>query len=284
MPPTVLVACDPATDDGSSVAFARTVARAAGRRHLGGDGRSHGGPRGRRGRRRPRPPRRRPELRALHAASAAAGLQRVISDERPLLTVVGSARGAVYGRTRVGSTVDRVLNGAARAVAVVPRGYWRMRCARSAVGLLPSAEGLRALRGAAELARAAGVPLVVLAILRRSPDAADAAAFAARLAPGLAAEPRCLGGREPARGHRRRGASERRDGADVRDRAGWTARRRAAPARRRARGRAPARVGAGRPLGARLARLRTPGRGAARGTARRVLAHARSPVLLVPRA
>ena len=77
------------------------------------------------------------------------------------------------------------------AVVVVPRGLQRTaRCARSAVGLLPTDESLRALRVGAALARAGGVPLLVLTVLRRSPDPADAAVLAARLAPAFAGEPR----------------------------------------------------------------------------------------------
>ena len=159
-----------------------------------------------------------------------------------------------------------------------------MRCARSAVGLLPSAEGLRALHGAAELARAAGVPLVVLVILRRSPDAADAAAFAARLAPGLAAEP---GASAAASLHAAIDAAARANGATVPmfetepDGPLVVEPRLLVGEPGDALLRASARVGL-LVLGSRA--YGPPGVVLPGGTARRVLAHARSPVLIVPRA
>lgn len=121
-----------------------------------------------------------------HAASAAAGLQRLIATDRPVLTVLGSAHDAAHGRVRVGGTAERVLHGAASAVAVVPRGHGERPLGTVAVGLLPTTDSRRALRTAAVLARAAGAPLLVLTVLRRSPDPADAARFAARLAPSPA--------------------------------------------------------------------------------------------------
>jgi nucleotide-binding universal stress UspA family protein len=75
-------------------------------------------------------------------------------------------------------------------VAIVPRGYAGDPLRSVGVGLVPGAEGRRALRAAAALARAVGAPLLVLTILRRSPDADDAAALAAQFAPGVAADTR----------------------------------------------------------------------------------------------
>jgi nucleotide-binding universal stress UspA family protein len=272
MPTTVLVACDPANDDRSPVTFARTVARALQAAvsevtvqttaNLVGDEAEY----------RVEPARSWPEVRELHAASAAAGLQRVIADERPLLAVVGSARGAAYGRTRVGSTADRVLNCASRAVAVVPRGYRADALRSVAVGLLPSVEGLRALRWSAALARAAGVPLVVLAILRHSPDAADAAALAARLAPGGVVESRASAA---ATLHAAIDAAARQDDARLVVEPHVLV---GEPAD--ALLRASARVGL-LVLGSRA--YGPPGVVLPGGTTRRVLEHARSPVLLVPR-
>ena len=118
-----------------------------------------------------------------HAASAAAGLQRLIATDRPVLTVLGSAHDAAHGRVRVGGTAERVLHGAASAVAVVPRGHGERPLGTVGVGLLPTTDSRRALRFAAALASAAHAPLLVLTVLRRSPDPADAARFAARLAP-----------------------------------------------------------------------------------------------------
>jgi nucleotide-binding universal stress UspA family protein len=104
--------------------------------------------------------------------------------------VLGSAHDAHYGRVRLGGTAERVIHGAGRAVVVVPRGYNAPGLRSVAVGLLPTDESLRALRVGAALARAGGVPLLVLTVLRRSPDPADAAVLAARLAPAFAGETR----------------------------------------------------------------------------------------------
>ena len=131
-----------------------------------------------------------------HAASAAAGLQRLIATDRPVLTVLGSAHDAAYGRVRVGGTAERVLHGAASAVAVVPRGHGERPLGTVGVGLLPTTDSRRALRFAAALASAAHAPLLVLTVLRRSPDPVDAARFAAHLAPAPA--PVRSGGRRDA--------------------------------------------------------------------------------------
>jgi len=123
--------------------------------------------------------------RVERASSAAAGLQRLIASERPVVTVLGSSRDAPHGRVRVGTTIERVLHGAPSPVAVVPRGRAERGLSSVAVGLLPNPDSLLALRFAAWLARLAAVPLLVLAVLRRSPSAADAAAYAACVAPAF---------------------------------------------------------------------------------------------------
>lgn len=125
-----------------------------------------------------------------HASSAAAGVQRLIAAEQPVLTVLGSSAAAAHGRVALGTTADRVLHGAARAVAVVPRGHGERALGAIGVGLLPTPESLRALHAAASLSRAAEVPLLVLTVLRRSPDVADATELAARLAPTTPASTR----------------------------------------------------------------------------------------------
>jgi nucleotide-binding universal stress UspA family protein len=178
MPPTVLVACESAGGDRSPTAFARALAPLLGARlslvHVR-DGEDHA----------PSPG---PDLRVWRAASSAAGLQELIAAERPVLAVLGSAHDALHGRVRLGGTAERVITGATRAVAVVPRGYDAPALRSVAVGLLPTDESLRALRVGSALARAGGVPLLVLTVLRRSPDPADAAVLAARLAPAFATE------------------------------------------------------------------------------------------------
>ena len=210
MQPTILVACDSATADRTAIGFGLTLARLLGARldavsiqppdgeserlagieiderddparalaeleaALGSEPRAH--------------------LRVLRASSPAAGLQRCIAAERPVLTVLGSAHRAAHGQVRLGGTAERVLHGASGAVAIVPRGRGDGRIDSIAVGLLPTAECRRALGAGAALARAAGVPLRVTTVLRRSPDPADAAAFALRLAPEGATRPGATAG------------------------------------------------------------------------------------------
>jgi nucleotide-binding universal stress UspA family protein len=176
MPPTVLVACDAASDDDGPVTFARTVSRLLGApvarvtvhadERLAGDEPDA------------LPARPRTDVRVVRAASAPAGLQRLLAEERPDLLIVGSAAAAALGRTRLGSTGERILHGAPCAVAVVPRGYSGGELHTFGVGVLPTSDGVQALRAAAALARATAVPLVALVILRRTPDAEDASALA----------------------------------------------------------------------------------------------------------
>src|SRR4051794_14521292 len=118
MRPTVLVACD--AEDRSPVTFARSVAGGLGARVLAGRPRSSGALAGVEADDGPAPSL--SDLRVELAASPAAGLQRLIAAEQPVLTVLGSASGAPLGRVRLGTTTERVLYGAPGPVAVVPRG------------------------------------------------------------------------------------------------------------------------------------------------------------------
>src|SRR3954453_22208032 len=140
MRPTLLVARDAGEDDRSAVTFGRTVGRAldagvvivnvrATERLAGAE--ADGTPAAAR--------RRLVGTRVLPAASPAAGLHRLIAAQRPLLTVLGSAHDAPYGRVRVGGTAERVLHGAPSAVALVPRGYGDRGLGAIGVGLLPNA-------------------------------------------------------------------------------------------------------------------------------------------------
>lgn len=163
--------------------FARTVARAFDARVLLVNVRSSGELAGVEADDGPVPPV--ADLRVEFAASPAAGLQRLISLERPVLTVLGSAHDATLGRVRLGTTTERVLHGAVSPVAIVPRGVGERAISSVAVGLLPTPESLLALKLAAALARAAAATLLVMTVLRRSPTAADAASFAAMVAPSF---------------------------------------------------------------------------------------------------
>src|SRR4051794_5744027 len=187
MPPTVLVGCVATDEDEPPLAFARGVAEALDAEVAPVNVRPSAtlvgceeddlgmviGP-----------------ARLEWASSAASGLQHVIARERPVLTVLGSARAAGHGRVRVGGTAQRVLTGTLSPVAVVPRGYAERPLRTIAVGLLPTPDAVRALRTAATLARAARARLIVVTVLRRSPDPADAAVLAARLASCVSSEGR----------------------------------------------------------------------------------------------
>src|SRR4051794_40868519 len=146
MRPAVLVGCVAASEDASPLAFARTIAGAFGARVDAVTVRAAGALAGEEGE--PRAPLG-AGVRVERAASAAAGLQRLIATERPVLAVLGSARGAAHGRVATGATAERVLHGAARPVAIVPRGYGDRPLETIAVGLLPTPDALRALRAAA---------------------------------------------------------------------------------------------------------------------------------------
>src|SRR5215211_3968697 len=146
MPPTVLVACDPTSGDRSPVSFARAMARLLGARVSPVNVRASGGLAGAEPDDAPPPG---PELRVWRAASPAAGLQELISAERPVLAVLGSAHGASHGRVNLGGTAERVLTGSGCPVVVVPRGHGAPPIQSIGVGLLPSAESLRALRAGA---------------------------------------------------------------------------------------------------------------------------------------
>src|SRR4051794_16534874 len=98
MRPTVLVACDSADDDGSAQAFARIVASALGATMALVNVRTSESLTGTEPDIGSVPVRSRPNVRVLRAPSPAAGLQRLIAAERPLLTVLGSAHDATHGR------------------------------------------------------------------------------------------------------------------------------------------------------------------------------------------
>src|SRR4051794_4701704 len=99
-PTTVLVAYDFASDDRSPVEFAHTVAALLGARVTAVNIRPSESLAGAEADDAPRSAR--TDVRVLRAASPAAGLQRLIASERPLLTVLGSAQGAGHGRVRIG--------------------------------------------------------------------------------------------------------------------------------------------------------------------------------------
>src|SRR3954467_63552 len=174
MPPTVLVAWDPARAERSAVGFGLLLARALRARVLvAGVASPADELAGVEGDEAPDPPRAlaglaqqlrrvpQAELRLVRAASPAAGLLSLIESESPTFTVLGSARGAPHGRAQAGATAGRVLHGATGPVVIVPRGH-AGGLGPIAVGLLPTPDGLRALRLGASLAASARVPIRVI--------------------------------------------------------------------------------------------------------------------------
>jgi nucleotide-binding universal stress UspA family protein len=84
------------------------------------------------------------------------------------LLVLGSPAAATSGRVGVGSTAMRLLDGAACAVAIVPRDWERpQRWSALAVGFVESAEGRAAVRAAHALAARSGARLRVLTAVAR---------------------------------------------------------------------------------------------------------------------
>jgi nucleotide-binding universal stress UspA family protein len=107
------------------------------------------------------------ETMPLGASSAPRGLALAALEAGAALVVVGSATGGPTGRTAVGSTAARLLDGAPSAVAVVPAGWEGERdWTTVGAGFVASVEGRAATTGAHVLADRAGARLHVLAAVR----------------------------------------------------------------------------------------------------------------------
>jgi nucleotide-binding universal stress UspA family protein len=103
----------------------------------------------------------------LGASSAPRGLAFAALEVGAALLVVGSPAGQPPGRTAVGSTAARLLDGAPTAVAVVPAG-WEDQGDWTTVGagFVGTVEGRAAATGAHVLAARAGARLRVLAAVQ----------------------------------------------------------------------------------------------------------------------
>jgi nucleotide-binding universal stress UspA family protein len=101
------------------------------------------------------------------AASASRGLAFAAQETGAALLVAGSADGTPAGRTGVGATTARLLDGAPCAVALVSAG-WDGARGWDTVGaaFVDSVEGRAATRGAHVLARGAGARMRMLAAVR----------------------------------------------------------------------------------------------------------------------
>jgi nucleotide-binding universal stress UspA family protein len=134
---------------------------------------------------------------ALGSASVAAALDLAVAALGASLLVVGSARGAASGHVSAGTTGQRLLSGAQRPVALVPRDWagdaqrWLRDDVTTTIGagLVHAAEGRAAVRSGQALATRAGARMCVLTVVtprawmagddladdvrRRAEDAAD---------------------------------------------------------------------------------------------------------------
>jgi nucleotide-binding universal stress UspA family protein len=132
-------------------------------------------------------------------AGVARALRRVIDEEHARLAVVGSTKRGAIGQVAPGSTAQRVINGCACPVVVVPHGHDPPnRLTTVGVAFVPTREGRRALHEAATIAQMAGADLRVLSVLKpgigadasagpaREAAARDRAAFEAAVADAIA--------------------------------------------------------------------------------------------------
>lgn len=107
------------------------------------------------------------------APSAAHALVEVAESREADLIVVGSTHRRGVGLALLGSTAERVIQGAPCAVMVAPDGYepasGHPGIARVGVGIDGSPESLLALEAASELARSAGATLRVIGIASPPP-------------------------------------------------------------------------------------------------------------------
>lgn len=109
-------------------------------------------------------------------AGVARALQRVIDEEHARLAVVGSTKRGVIGQVAPGTTAQRVMNGCACPVVVVPHGHDPPnRLATVGVAFVPTPEGRRALHEAATIAKMAGADLRVLSVVKPGIGAAASA-------------------------------------------------------------------------------------------------------------
>jgi len=114
------------------------------------------------------------------AAEVARGLRQLAAEEHADLVVVGASRRGAVGRVAPGTTSQRVINGCRCPVVVVPHDYQPpSRLSVVGVAYVPTAEGDRALRVGANIARMAGAALRVITVIKPSLGA-DASAGPAK--------------------------------------------------------------------------------------------------------
>jgi nucleotide-binding universal stress UspA family protein len=106
------------------------------------------------------------EILLFEDSTAARGLARAIQELAPELVVVGTTSRGSVGSTVLGSTAQRMISLSACPVAVVPRGYERPDGGVATIGVayVATEEGEAALSAALSLARSGGVALRVITV------------------------------------------------------------------------------------------------------------------------
>jgi nucleotide-binding universal stress UspA family protein len=106
-------------------------------------------------------------VKALPPAGVTRALQNVVDEEHASLVVVGSSRRGAVGQVVPGTTAQRVINGSACPVVVVPRGYDAPKQLTTiGVAFVPTPEGRRALHEAAMVAEMSDADLRVLTVVK----------------------------------------------------------------------------------------------------------------------
>jgi nucleotide-binding universal stress UspA family protein len=114
-------------------------------------------------------------VKALPPSSVTRALQKLIDEEHASLVVVGSSKRGAIGRVAPGTTAQRLINGCACPVVVVPHGYEApAELTTVGVGFVPTPEGESALHEAATIAQISDAGLRVLTAVK--PEDADASA------------------------------------------------------------------------------------------------------------
>jgi nucleotide-binding universal stress UspA family protein len=114
-------------------------------------------------------------VKALPPSSITRALQTVVDEEHASLVVVGSSKRGAIGRVAPGTTAQRLINGCASPVVVVPHGYEAPRQLTTVgVAFVPTPEGESALHEAATIAQMSDADLRVLTAVK--PGDTDASA------------------------------------------------------------------------------------------------------------
>jgi nucleotide-binding universal stress UspA family protein len=126
---------------------------------------------------------------SIPAPSPARELDRIATEREAAIAVLGSTHRGPIGRVMPGTVADRLLAGGAYPVAIAPKGFRASGLRLNAVGVAfdGSAESRAALALAAQLARAAGARLDLIAVV--NPAMPAELAFAAQGYAAFAATP-----------------------------------------------------------------------------------------------